>query len=158
MEFKLNKRKVILRPILIVSMVLVLEHLMTSLNLSFLRTFALTMGVTYTYSTLRNQSEVYKLSGEALILEKAGVEIPLTEIDEIMRMYIPLFHYSGITSEGMGYQYFVKFEGYEYELRTACRNKQGESVNEVLHKEFQKEYRDVKGLKLAVRTKNINKG
>lgn len=153
MKFQLDKKKVILRPMFVVLAVMLFDRLMSSMDLSFLIVFSTSMGICLTYSTLKNQSEVYRLTQDALVFEKADIEIPLTAIKEIVRKHAPLLHYSGVTGEGIGYQYFVEYEGYEYELMTACKNKDGKSVSEVLHKHYQKNYRDEKGLKLIVKTK-----
>ncbi|BEP28163.1 hypothetical protein [Helicovermis profundi] len=103
MKFQLNRKKVILRPFIFIIVVMLLDHLMPSIDFSLLKTFSIVIGVSSEYLTLRSQSEVYVITDEVLILEKAGVKIPLIEIEEIIRRYAPLFHYTGITSEGWGY-------------------------------------------------------
>ncbi|BEP28164.1 hypothetical protein [Helicovermis profundi] len=39
---------------------------------------------------------------------------------------------------------------------TACKNINNESINEVLHRKFQKEYREVRGSKLIVKAKKLD--
>ncbi len=147
MAFKLCKRKVMFRIILIISIGILTDYLLRLLGDSFGRSFNLILIIVMTchfiYSTFRNNNEVYVIKNDLLVLKNMAVEIPISEIKEIECRRAPILHYSGITNEGMGVQYYVLYKDCAYELMTTSKNEFGESINEVLHKEYEIDYKEI---------------
>lgn len=153
MKFQLNRKKAVIKMIISLVVLLCLEYAILPATLSLLIPMFIGIGVSHIYMSLKKYSEVYIITNDTLVMEKAELEIPLSEIHEIVRRYSPMLKCLDIFGIGFGYQYFLTFEGYDYELMKDHVNNEGESINTVLHQKFEKEYRDVKKLKLAVKIK-----
>lgn len=157
MKFKLKKLKVFSRVLLVVLSAYVLDSLLPTVNLSFMKGVVTVFSACFMYFTLRTQNAVYTMEKKSIILTKSKMEVPFSGIDGLSRVGIPLLHKLGLKGEMVGYHYFLSYEGHQYELLASCKNAENESIIHELPKKTNLKYKDVDNMKVFIQAHKANK-
>ncbi|WP_430883358.1 hypothetical protein [Fusibacter sp. JL216-2] len=88
----------------------------------------------------------YEISRNILCIcdRKTKVEIPISAIKRINRHQV-LISKSNTFVVGNTFQYFIEFQGCDYELDGSYKNENGKSIVEILTKKYNKKYYETAG-------------
>lgn len=151
MKFKLKKWKIFNRVLLVVLSAYVIDSLIPTVNLSFIKGVVTVLSACFVYFVLRTQNEVYTMKQKSIILTKSKKEVPFSEIDGLSRVGIPLLHKLGLKGEMIGYHYFLSYDGHQYELLASCKNEDNKSIIQELPKKTNLKYTDVENMRVFIK-------
>jgi len=157
MDFKLKKWRIFNKVLLVVIVAYVLDILLPMVNLSLFKGFITVFAACFLYFVLRTQNEKYTINGKNLILSKSKMEIPISEIEELSRVNIPLLQKLGLKNDSIGYHYFLSYNGNQFELLPGCKNSENESITNVISKKSKLKFNDVENMKLFLKKHKENK-
>lgn len=139
MVFKLNKKDVIGASVLLCVVSILFIGVMFENSKGAL---LLCLLLIYNFQlTLRKRSEIYILDEKTLEIKGKNLMIPLDEIKEMHVKKKKFYHLQGATSEEYTFRYFINYKDKNHEIFTTCKNKKGQTLDKVLNKEYDMDYR-----------------
>lgn len=148
MVFSLNKKRVVTNIIILFALMLFLYVLLPNNYALLGATIPLSLMAVSLFKL--RESRFYEINNDSLLyrLNDRQVIIPLAALNRIKR--------HTLFGAGLYTQYFVHFEGYDYELSEDYINQQGKSIVKVLTTDYKLNVETVRGLKLVVKVKKAD--